>query len=76
MCGKFVEVFGIFIKGGEYEGVKICFVGEGVIVLFIKFQEEWKKVDGCLKGLIDNQKVYEGLGKFIVEGIVKGGWNG
>ncbi|HWT54000.1 MAG TPA: methyl-accepting chemotaxis protein [Rhodocyclaceae bacterium] len=76
MRGKFAEALGILTKGGEYEGVKIRPAGEGATAPLAKLQEEWKKADGRLKGLIDNQKAYEGLGKFIAEGTAKGGWNG
>ena len=64
----------ILTKGGESDGVKIRSAGESVSAPMSKLQDEWKKADGRIKGLLEQQKVYEGLAKFVAEGTAKNGW--
>lgn len=72
---NFNSALDIITKGGEYEGVRVRPAGDTVSVPMAKLQEEWKRADGRLKGLIDHQKTYEGLAKFVADGTAKGGWN-
>ncbi|MDE2598633.1 MAG: methyl-accepting chemotaxis protein [Rhodocyclaceae bacterium] len=72
---QFAENLSILSKGGEFEGVKIRSAGEGAAAPISKLQEEWKKIDARLKDLLDNQKVYEGMARFVSEGNAKNGWN-
>ena len=65
----------IVSKGGEHNGVRIRPAGDASTQIS-KLQEQWKIADARIQGLLDQQKAYVAMAKFVADGSRKAAWGG